>query len=42
MAVYQVKICEKFNINSLTDNQSKSISAIIDGNPSNDAKGADE
>jgi uncharacterized alpha/beta hydrolase family protein len=31
MADFQVKICEKFNINSLTDNQSKSITAIIDG-----------
>jgi hypothetical protein len=28
---FQAKICEKFNINSLTDNQSKSITAIIDG-----------
>jgi superfamily II DNA/RNA helicase len=31
MADFQAKICEKFNINSLTDNQSKSITAIIDG-----------
>jgi hypothetical protein len=31
MADFQVKICEKFNIKSLTDNQSKSITAIIDG-----------
>jgi hypothetical protein len=30
MADFQAKICEKFNINSLTDNQSKSITAIID------------
>jgi hypothetical protein len=27
MADFQAKICEKFNINSLTDNQSKSIMA---------------
>jgi superfamily II DNA/RNA helicase len=31
MADFQAKICEKFKINSLTDNQSKSITAIIDG-----------
>jgi superfamily II DNA/RNA helicase len=31
MADFQAKICEKFNIKSLTDNQSKSITAIIDG-----------
>jgi superfamily II DNA/RNA helicase len=31
MADFQAKICEKFNIKSLTDNQSKSIMAIIDG-----------
>jgi superfamily II DNA/RNA helicase len=31
MTDFQAKICEKFNINSLTDNQSKSITAIIDG-----------
>ena len=31
MADFQAKIWEKFNINSLTDNQSKSITAIIDG-----------
>jgi superfamily II DNA/RNA helicase len=31
MADFQVKICEKFNINSWTDNQSKSVMAIIDG-----------
>jgi superfamily II DNA/RNA helicase len=31
MADFQPKICEKFNIKSLTDNQSKSITAIIDG-----------
>ena len=31
MADFQAKICEKFNINSSTDNQSKSITAIIDG-----------
>ena len=31
MADFQVKICEKINIKSLTDNQSKSITAIIDG-----------
>ena len=31
MADFQAKICEKFNINSLTDNQSRSITAIIDG-----------
>jgi superfamily II DNA/RNA helicase len=30
MTDFQAKICEKFNINSLTDNQSKSITAIID------------
>ena len=30
MADFQAKIWEKFNINSLTDNQSKSITAIID------------
>jgi superfamily II RNA helicase len=30
MADFQAKICEKFNI-SLTDNQRKSITAIIDG-----------
>jgi hypothetical protein len=32
MADFQAKICEKFNIKSLTDNQSKSITAIIDEN----------
>jgi superfamily II DNA/RNA helicase len=31
MADFQAKICEKFNIQSLTDNQSKYITAIIDG-----------
>jgi superfamily II DNA/RNA helicase len=31
MADFQAKICENFNINSLTDNRSKSITAIIDG-----------
>jgi ATP-dependent DNA helicase RecQ len=31
MADFQAKICEKFNIYSLTDNQNKSIMAIIDG-----------
>jgi phosphoenolpyruvate carboxylase len=31
MADFQAKICEKFNIKSLTDNQSKFITAIIDG-----------
>ena len=31
MADFQAKICEKFNINSLTDNQSKSITVIKDG-----------
>ena len=31
MADFQAKIYDKFNINSLTDNQSKSITAIIDG-----------
>ena len=31
MADFQVKICEKINIKSLTDSQSKSITAIIDG-----------
>jgi superfamily II DNA/RNA helicase len=31
MADFQAKICEKLNIKSLTDNQSKSITAIIDG-----------
>jgi hypothetical protein len=31
MTDFQAKICEKFNIKSLTDNQSKSITAIIDG-----------
>jgi superfamily II DNA/RNA helicase len=31
VADFQAKICEKFNIISLTDNQSKSITAIIDG-----------
>jgi hypothetical protein len=31
MADFQAKICEKFNINSMTDNQSKYITAIIDG-----------
>ena len=30
MADFQAKICEKCNIKSLTDNQSKSITAIID------------
>ena len=28
MADFQAKICEKFNINSLTDNQSKSITLL--------------
>ena len=31
MANFQAKICEKFNINSSTENQSKSTTAIIDG-----------
>jgi hypothetical protein len=30
MADFQAKICEKFNKKSLTNNQSKSITAIID------------
>jgi superfamily II DNA/RNA helicase len=31
MADIQAKICEKFNINSSTENQNKSITANIDG-----------
>jgi superfamily II DNA/RNA helicase len=31
MADFQAKICEKINIKSLTDNQSKSKMAILDG-----------
>ena len=32
MADFQAKICEKFNIKSVTDNQSESITDIIDDN----------